>query len=175
MANDVLYREFRTLARLAWSFGSLSVLLVVVSSASDHIFQGLLALAAVLLVFPVLHLRSIYRMNRIVLTPSRLKVGTESFQPADFDFTFGVQPPLVLLPKEQAQIESPWPLPPDHELRIAGSSWGRRIGTAMVVLRETDSRRVVAIFTRHPEVLDPLLTEWIEQPPDPPEDTSPGR
>lgn len=164
--DDVIYREFHNLRRLAWALAVLGFILLVIGFVIDPSFSGLLVVAAIFLVFPILFLASIYRMNRIVLTPTSLDIGSESFRPADFDFTFGVQPPLVLSHEEQAEIESRWPLPADSELRIAGGSWGRRVGTAMIVLQETDHAGVVALFTRHPAVLDPLLTEWIETVPE---------
>lgn len=106
-------------------------------------------------------------MNRIRLTSTHLVVGSERFRPSDFNFSFGVQPPLVLAPDEQAEIESRWKLSNDQRFRIAGGSWGRRIGSAMVVLQESDGQGVVAIFTRRPHVLDPLLTKWLETVPGP--------
>lgn len=147
---------------------TLSALLVVIATLNDYPLNGVLVLTAIIIFFVLQHLAAIHRWNRIVLTRTTLRVGKETFRPGDFDFTFGVQPSLVLAPEEDQRVTEEWKLPPDHELRIAGGSWGRRRGTSMIVLRETDSRRVVAIFTRHPEKLDPLLTEWLEAMPDPP-------
>lgn len=160
--GDVIYREFQGLGWLAFSLGVVGVVLLVVSALVDQSIGGWSAVVAILVVFPVLFLGSVYRMNRIRLSPTHLVVGSERFQRSDFDFSFGVQPPLVLAPGDQAEIESRWKLAADRGFRIAGGSWGRRVGTAMVVLQERDERGVVAIFTRRPQVLDPLLTEWLE-------------
>lgn len=160
--DRVIYREFQNLRRLAWGFAALGVLLLVTGSFVDGPVGGWFVVTAIFSVFPTLFLAGVYRMNRIMLTSNRLEVGTESFRSSDFDFSFGVQPSLVLSPQEQAEVESRWPLPEDHEFRIAGGSWGRRLGSAMIVLREVDRTYLLAVFTRRPEVLDPLLTEWIE-------------
>lgn len=166
MAEDVIHREFHTLRWMAWALWTLFTTLVVIAAVNDYPLNGGLVLVAIILFFISQPLAAIHRWNRIELTPSRLRVGKETFTPADFDFSFGVQPPLVLSPGEERRIEEEWKLPPGHELRIAGGSWGRRRGTSMVVLRETDSRQIVAIFTRRPRVLDDLLTEWIETVPE---------
>ena len=169
MSTERIYREFHGLGWLASALGVVGVVLFAVSSLIDESIGGWLAVAAILVVFPMLFLGSIYRMNRIVLTSTHLAVGSERFQPTDFEFSFGVQPPLVLAPDEQAEIESEWKLPVDRGVRIAGGSWGRRVATAMVVLQERDGGDLVAVFTRHPQVLDPLLTEWLETVPEPDE------
>lgn len=168
MADRVLYREFHTLRWLVWTLAGVSVGLVVFATARGYPLNGGLVLMAITVFFVMQHLAAIHRWNRIELTPASLRIGKETFQPADFDFTFGVQPPLVLSPGEERRVEEEWKLPPGHELRIAGGSWGRRRGTSMVVLREADTQKVVAIFTRNPQTLDPLLTEWIETVPEPP-------
>lgn len=131
--------------------------------------KGGLVLIAIVLFIVMHHLAAIHRWNRIELTPTRLRVGKETFRPADFDFTFGVQPPLVLSPDDEERVEEEWKLPPGHDLRIAGGSWGRRRGTSMIVLREADTQQVVAIFTQNPQTLDQLLIEWIETVPEPPQ------
>lgn len=173
VADKVLYREFHTLRWVVWGLGGLSFVLVGIPAASGYRENGGLVLVAIFIFFIMQHLAAIHRWNRIELTPSRLRVGKETFGRDDFDFTFGVQPPLVLSPGEEQRVEEEWKLPPGHELRIAGGSWGRRRGTSMVVLREADSQQVVAIFTRNPQIMDQLLTEWIETVPEPPGE-SPG-
>lgn len=70
----------------------------------------------------------------------------------------------MLSPDEEERVTEEWKLPPDHELSVAGGGWGRRRGTTMVVLREANTDRVLAIFSRHPEKLDAVLTEWLEMP-----------
>lgn len=164
--GTVIYREFHNLGRLALGLGILSLTMFILSSVVEQPAAGWLAVMAIFTVFPLLFAGSIYWMNRISLTPTHLVVGSETFDRSDFDFSFGVQPPLVLNPDEQAEIESRWKVDPNSGLRIAGGSWGRRIGTAMVVLRQSDGRGVVAVFTRRPEVLDPLLTQWLETIPE---------
>lgn len=171
MADRVLYREFHTLRWLVWMLVGISLALVVTATAQGYPLNGGLVLVAIVLFFLTQHLAAIHRWNRIELTPTRLTVGKETFGPADFDFTFGVQPPLVLSPGEEQRVEEEWKLPPGQELRIAGGSWGRRRGTSMVVLQEADTQQVVAIFTRNPQTLDQVLTEWIETVPEPPRDT----
>ena len=106
----------------------------------------------------------IYQLNRIVLTPSRLRVGREVLERSDVDFRFGVQPPLVLSPIEQDRVEEDWPVPPDADMRIVGGSWGRRRGTSMLVMKEAGSGQLLAIFSRRPKQLDRALTEWLESP-----------
>lgn len=168
VADKVLYREFHTLRWVVWGLGGVSFVLVAIADVYGYRKYGGLVLTAIVIFLMIQPLAAIHRWNRIELTPSRLRVGKETFRPGDFDFTFGVQPPLVLSPGEEQRVEEEWKLPPGHELRIAGGSWGRRRGTSMVVLREADSQRVVAIFTRKPQLLDRLLTEWIETVPQPP-------
>lgn len=164
MADKVLYREFHTLRWLVWTLVGVSVVLVVIATVQGYPLNGGLVLVAIVPFFVMQHLAAIHPWNRIELTPTSLRVGKETFRPADFDFTFGVQPPLILSPGEEQRVEEEWKLPSGHELRIAGGSWGRRRGTSMIVLREADSRQVVAIFTRNPQTLDRLLTEWIDRP-----------
>lgn len=170
LTEKMVYREFHTLRWFVWSLNGLSVVLVVIAVVNGYPLNGGLVLVAIVIFFVTQHLAVIHRSNRIELTPSSLRVGKEMFRPDDFDFVFGVQPPLVLSPDEEHRIAEDWPLPPDHELRIAGGSFGRRLGTSMVVLREAGNRQVVAVFTRNPWILDQLLTEWIESVPEPPPD-----
>lgn len=165
--DRALYREFHNIGRLALGLAVLAVALLAAGSVVEGSAGGFLIVTAIFLLFPVLFLGGVHRMNRILLTAERLSVGTESFRRSDLDFSFGVQPPLVLSPAEEAEVESRWPLPADHELRIAGGSWGRRVGTSMIVLREAGGVSLIAVFTRRPDILDPLLTEWIEAVPGP--------
>lgn len=171
MSDKVLYREFHTLRWVVYCLIGLSVVLVVVAVLNGYPLNGGLVLIAIVIFLSMQHLAAIHSSNRIELTSSSLRVGRETFQPADFDFVFGVQPPLVLSPDEEHRIEQDWPLPPNHELQIAGGGAGRRLGTSMVVLRGADNQQVVAIFTRNHRILDRLLTEWIESLPEPPQDS----
>ncbi len=163
MADDIIYREFHVVGRLAIATAGLGVALFVAFFFVGPPVGGLLLLAAIFSIFPAMHLAGVYAASRIVLTPRRLRIGSETFGPADFDFVFGVQPSLVLAPTEQTELESRFKLSDQDEFRVAGGSWGRTIGTEMMVLREADSECLVAVFTRRPEILDPLLTQWIEE------------
>lgn len=110
----------------------------------------------------------IYRMNRIVLTRDRLIVGRESFVRSDIDIVFSVQPPIVLDPGEQHRVEDLIPLPAGGDVRIVDGSWGRRIGTAMVLLRDGRTGRTLALFSRQPDTLATRLTAWLTTVPDTP-------
>lgn len=164
MTGTVRYREFHTLRWLTWGLGGISVVLLVYSILEGAPLGGWLVLGAFVGFFAAQFLAAIHRYNRITLTDTTLRVGKETFERSDFDFTFGVQPSLVLSPDEEERVAEEWKLPPDHELRVAGGGWGRRRGTTMVVLREANTDRVLAIFSRNPEKLDAVLTEWLEMP-----------
>jgi hypothetical protein len=166
MAESVIYREFHTLRWMTWTLSALGLLLLSYAISRDAPSDGRFVLGAFVALFVGQFLAAIHRVNRITLTPSRLRIGKETFERSDFDFSFGVQPPLVLSPDEASRVEEEWKLPPDHELPIAGGGWGRRRGTSMVVLREAHQSCIVAIFTRRPLELDARLTSWLEIPPD---------
>lgn len=164
MADTVLYREFYTLRWLTWGLGIVSIALLYYAMIDETPAAGWLVIGAFVGFFVAQYLAAIHRVNRITLTESHLRVGKEIFERANFDFTFGVQPPVVLSPDEEGEVQEDWPLPPDDELRIAGGAWGRRRSTRMLLLREADKSCVVAIFTRHPLELDEILTGWLETP-----------
>lgn len=168
MAEDILYKEFHMLRWLVWgvSVASFGVLFYAISREAPA--NGWLVISGFVGFFVAQFLAAVHRVNRIALTESHLRVGKETFERSDFDFNFGVQPPLVLFPDEEERVNEDWPLPPDQHLRIAGGAWGRRRGTATVMLREAGTRKVVAICTRHPLQLDDRLTEWLETPPEEP-------
>lgn len=46
-------------------------------------------------------------------------------------------------------------------MRIAGGSWGKRIGTHMVVLKEDATGDLVAIFSRDPVWFQDHLERWL--------------
>lgn len=169
MDDGIVYRELVGLRSVTWGLGIASAASMAVAAGDQHVAGGWLVLASIFGFFLVYFLSGIYRMNRIVLTRRSLLVGAERYQPEDFDLLFGVQPSLVLTPEEQHRVECDTPLPPNHEVHIAGGGWGRRIGTTMLVLRTADQRRLIAVFTRDPVTLDRLLTEWLERVPDPSE------
>lgn len=168
MADRILYTEMTTLGWVAMLLGGGGVALLVFAAAVGYPWRGGLVLvgcAAILLAWMT---AEVHRLNRIVLTPEQLVVGREVFTPADIDTVFGVQPPLILRPGEQHRVENENPLPPGHEIRIAGGSYGRRIGTAMVVLRDARNDQLVAVFSRRPHVFDDQLTRWLRAVPDTP-------
>ncbi len=163
----VLHREFHQLGRAVWIAGATGVTMLIVAAADGLPMDGWRSwtgFIGLLVILASAMARGIHQMNRIVLTETQLQVGGDTFVPADFDFAFGVQPPLVLSVEEQERVEEDWPLPPNAFVRIAGGSWGRRRGTSMLVLKLAQSERLVAVFSRKPAVLDRLLTEWLERP-----------
>lgn len=166
-AESALHQEFQCLGRTVWTAGTLAVVGLAVA-ASEGLpmtsWRSWLGFGSLLVVMASAVAFETYQMNRIVLTPTRLRVGRELFQRADFDFRFGVQPPLILSVEEQDRTEEEWPLPPDADMRIAGGSWGRRRGTSMLVMKEAETGRLLAIFSRRPAELDRALTAWLETP-----------
>ncbi len=169
MADETTtHREFHRLGQAVFILAPSCLALIVVAGSGGQplsawrvaaLFAAVLGLMASYLGF------GIWRMNRIILTPSQLTVGRDEFVPEDFDFSFGVQPPLILTPEQQRRIEEDWPLPPDTGVRIAGGSWGRRRGTRMLILKDAKTDELVVIFSRDSGALDKLLTAWLEQPP----------
>lgn len=170
MAGSILHREFHSLLWVSLGLLTTGFGLLVVSVALDHPLGGGLVVIGIVALLVGAMAEGIHRMNCIELTRDRLRVGRDSFVRADIDGLFGVQPSLVLAPEEQARVESEIPLPPDADIRVAGGGWGRRLGTHMVVLREAESLRLLAVFTRHPRRLDRLLSAWVGEVPDRPPD-----
>lgn len=168
MSAKIIYREMVGLGWLAGALCCVCIGLIGVAIAAGYPWRGGLVLVGALGLHIAWVLWGIYRMNHIVLTADRLVVGREVFTPRDIDIFFGVQPPLVLRPGEQGRVEEAWPLPPDGDVRIAGGSWGRRIGTATVVLRDARTDQAVAVFSRHPHELSEHLGDWLTAIPDTP-------
>lgn len=168
MSAEVIHREMVGLRWLAIALGLGCGGVITLAIATNYPWRGGLVLLAAIGVHVAWVIWGIYRMNRIVLTGDRLVVGREAFTLSDIDIFFGVQPSLVLQPDETDRVEEAWPLPPNSEIRIAGGSWGRRIGTTMLVLREAHSGRTVAVFTRHPDLLSQRLEAWLTAIPDTP-------
>jgi hypothetical protein len=160
---EVIRREFAGVQRtaLACLVAGGALLVGGIATGLPDVLRALAGLAGIVCLFLAWLLYGIYRMNRIVLTPDRLVVGRESFVRGDIDIVFGVQPPLVLLPDQQHRVEDLIPLPPGGEVRIVGGSWGRRIGTAMVVLRDVRTGQALAVFSHRPTVLSDRLTAWL--------------
>lgn len=168
MTTEILHKEMTGLRWLAMSLAAGVLVSLCVAIATGFPWRGGLVLLASVGLLLANAIWEIYRLNRIVLTPERLVVGREVFEPADIDIIFGVQPPLVLRPGEQHRVENETPLPPGSDVRIAGGSYGRRVGTAMVVLRDARTGQIVAVFSRTPEVLSRRLTTWLTDVPDTP-------
>lgn len=168
MARDIVHRELHSYLWVALGLGALSISLLVTSSLLDHPLGGSLVLVGVASLLLAAMAEGIHRMNCITLRPDGLTVGRETFSRGDLDALFGVQPSLVLQPREQDRVEEEWPVPPDADIRIAGGAWGRRRGTYLVVLREASTQDLVAIFSRHPATLDRHLTAWLREFPDSP-------
>lgn len=166
--TEILHREMTGLRWLSIALAAGSVGLLGVTIVTRYPWRGGLVLLAAVGMLLANGLWEVYRLNRIVLTPERLVVGPEVFEPADIDIVFGVQPPLVLGPDEQHRVENETPLPAGGDVRIAGGSYGRRVGTAMVVLRDARTGQAVAVFSRMPEVLSRRLTTWLTTVPDTP-------
>ncbi len=168
-SNTIIHQEFHQLGRAVWALGAAALVLLIVAASNGLPMSGWRSWAgfgSVMLLLGCAVAYGIHRMNRITLTRQQLRVGGETFDRADFDFAFGVQPPLVLSVDEQERVEEEWPLPPQGDMRIAGGSWGRRRGTSMLVLKLARSGQLLAVFSRRPADLDRALTEWLERPPE---------
>jgi len=170
MTSRILHKEMTGLRWVAILLTGGGLVLLALSAAYGYPWRGGLVLVASVGIMLAWMIAEVHRLNRIVLTPDRLVVGREIFAPADVDVVFGVQPPLVLRPDEQVRVENDIPLPLGHEIRIAGGSYGRRIGTAMVVLRDARNDQLVAVFSRRPDLLSRRLTHWLTAVPDTPVD-----
>lgn len=168
MSTGVIYQEMVGLGRLAATLCGGCLALIAVAAATDYPWRGGMVLLAAFGLQVAWVVWGIYRMNRIVLTPDRLVVGVEAFAPSDLDVFFGVQPTLVLRPEEQERVEEAWPLPPDGDIRIAGGSWGRRIGTATVLLRDARTEQTLAVFSRRPVLFTEHVATWLTAVPDTP-------
>ncbi len=165
--DTVIHREFHMLGRGVWILGGVALAGLIVAASNGLPMTGWrswLGFGSTFVILACAVAYGTYRMNRINLTPSQLVVGRETFERSDFDFGFGVQPPLVLSVDEQNRVEEEWPLPPQADMRIVGGSWGRRRGTSMLVLKARETGQLLAIFSRRPAELDRALTAWLESP-----------
>lgn len=168
MARDVIHRELHGYLWIALGLGALSLAAFVTSELQDHPLGGALALMGIVAFLLAVIAEGIHRMNCITLRPDRLTVGRDTFRRGDIDALFGVQPSLVLRPDVQKRVEDDWPVPHDFAIRIAGGGWGRRWGTHLVLVRETATQDLVAVFSRDPAALDRHLGAWLQQLPDTP-------
>lgn len=161
IAEDPLHEEFTTLRTLALALAGIAVAMMVIDNLTGYAARGWPTFLGVVMLMIAYVLWGIHGYNRILLTPGRLRVGREVFTPDDFDRFFGVQPPLLLSPDEQEVVEEEWPVPHDADMRIAGGSWGKRIGTHMLVLKEDATGDLVAIFSRDPVWFQDHLERWL--------------
>jgi hypothetical protein len=170
MTAQIIHREFGALRwaiAVATAAGA-ALLAVAIATTYPATIRGLCGMLGIVGLFVAWFAVGIYRMNRIVLTDDHLIVGREVFTRDDIDPLFGVQPPVLLAPDEQHRIEDLIPLPAGGDIRIVGGSWGRRIGTATVLLRDATSGQLLAVFSRQPRLLDQRLTRWLTAVPDTP-------
>lgn len=174
-APEVIHREFHSLLWMATTLAVVAVTSITVAVARAFPARGGLVVAGIVALFVAYFAHGIHRMNRITLTDDRLTVGRESFERADLDGLFGVQPSVLLDVDEEEQVTSQFPLPPHDDIRVAGGGWGRRAGTRMVLVRETETQDLLAIFSRRPQELDQHLSAWLGHvPPTPPPNLSEG-
>jgi hypothetical protein len=170
MAAEVIHREFGALRWVVAVTAGVGGALLVVGMTTTYpaAVRGACGMLGIVGLFAAWFMLGVYRMNRILLTADRLIVGGEAFHRDDIDAIFGVQPPLLLTRDEQHRVEDLIPVPEGGDVRIVGGSWGRRIGTALVLLRDARSGQLLAVFSRHPRMLDDRLTAWLTAVPDTP-------